>query len=125
MGTVSRQTAGFLSTPYPFVMALTGENRWKHSDCAIDWAAGSMCHPAADGRPYPTRADAALLEILRLVRATGLDVPLFADIVDADYVEAEAKHILGDEDACIDVQTVINRLAMDAYSRVRPLTLFA
>ena len=70
--------------------------------------------------PYPTRADAALLEILRLVRATGLDAPLFADIVDADYVEAEAKHILGDEDACIDVQAIINRLAMDAYWQGAP-----
>lgn len=70
--------------------------------------------------PYPTRADAALLEILMLVSATGLDAPLFADIVDADYVEAEAKHILGDEDACIDVQAVINRLAMDVYRQGSP-----
>lgn len=75
--------------------------------------------PLIEG-PYPTRADAALLEILRLVRAAGLDAPLFADIVDADYVEAGAKHILGDKDACIDVQTIINRLAMDAYWQGAP-----
>ncbi|WP_298662626.1 hypothetical protein [uncultured Thiothrix sp.] len=120
MGTVSRQTAGFLSTPYPFVMAF---DRRKPMEDLIAQLIGLLevrVTPQQMEGPYPTRADAALLEILRFVRAAGMDAPLFADIVDADYVEAEAKYILGDEDARIDVQAIINRLAMDAYRQGAP-----
>ncbi|HRJ53044.1 MAG TPA: hypothetical protein PLE99_09760 [Candidatus Thiothrix moscowensis] len=48
--------------------------------------------------PYPTRADTALLEILRLVRATGLDAPLFADIVGGAVYQELYDTLHGEDD---------------------------